>query len=104
MISVTVTRKNGRIEKLIVSGHADYARHGKDVVCAAVSSIAQTALMGLLKYNGSVEYERKEDGYLSIVVPNDKNEAINQAVMETAVLGLKDVASGYGTFVKVEEK
>ena len=104
MISVTVTRKNGRISELTVSGHAGYARRGKDVVCAAVSSIAQTALMGLLKYDGQVEYERREDGYLKIVVPNEKNAEIDQAVMETAVLGLKDVASGYGTFVKVEEK
>ena len=101
MISVTVTRRDNRITGLVVSGHAGYAVHGKDVVCAAVSSIAQTALLGLMHYNEKVEYERKEDGYLSFIVPQGEK---NQAIAETAVLGLKDLATGYGTFLKVEEK
>ena len=104
MISVTVTRKDDSIREITVSGHAGYATHGKDVVCAAVSSIAQTALLGLMRYEDKVEYQREEDGYLRIVVPEGKNHSIAQAIAETAVLGLKDIASGYGTFVKVEEK
>ena len=104
MISVTVTRKSGLIREITVSGHAEYATHGKDVVCAAVSSITQTALLGLMRYEDKVEYQREEDGYLHIVVPDGKNQSITQAIAETAVLGLKDIASGYGTFVKVEER
>ena len=64
MISVTVTRKDDSIREITVSGHAGYATHGKDVVCAAVSSIAQTALLGLMRYEDKVEYQREEDGYL----------------------------------------
>ena len=105
MISVTISRdREKKIRLLSLSGHSGYADAGKDVVCAAVSAIAQTALMGLMHYYGSVEYERDEKkGYLSIVVPQGKEE-IAQSIIETAVIGIKDIASGYGTFVKVEEK
>ena len=106
MISVTVTRDEAKkIRRLVLSGHSGYADYGEDVVCAAVSAIAQTALMGLQKYCGRVEYERNDKrGYLSFVVPVGKEDEIAQGIVETAVIGLKDVASGYGTFVKVEEK
>ncbi|MBR1748150.1 MAG: ribosomal-processing cysteine protease Prp [Clostridia bacterium] len=105
MISVTITRERGRIDRVSVSGHAGYAGYGKDVVCAAVSAVAQTALMGLMHYESSVEYVRDDEkGYLSFSVPKGKNEAVLQGIVETAVIGLKDIATGYGTFVKVEEK
>lgn len=28
-------------------GHANYAEHGKDIVCASVSTVLQTAVLGL---------------------------------------------------------
>ena len=106
MISVTVTRDSEKkIRRLTLSGHSGYADRGEDVVCAAVSAIAQTALMGLQSYCGRIEYERDDKkGYLTFVVPQGKEESVAQGIVETAVIGLKDIASGYGTFVKVEEK
>ena len=105
MISVTVTRdKERRIRRITLSGHSGYAVSGEDVVCAAVSAIAQTALLGLMHYCDEVEYDRDDKrGYLSVVVP-EKSDEVGQGIVETAVIGLKDIASGYGTFVKVEEK
>lgn len=32
-----------------ISGHAGYDAHGKDIVCASVSAILQTAQLGLLQ-------------------------------------------------------
>ena len=46
MIHITASLSDGHME-LKAAGHANYAEHGKDVVCAAVSSIMQTALLGL---------------------------------------------------------
>lgn len=33
---------------IVIEGHAEYAEHGKDIVCAAVSVILQTAQLGLM--------------------------------------------------------
>src|SRR5690606_37407275 len=38
---------NGAVTAFTVRGHADYAEHGRDLVCAAVSVLTQTAVMGL---------------------------------------------------------
>jgi len=37
---------NGEM-KIHAVGHAGYAEHGKDIVCAAISTIMQTALLGI---------------------------------------------------------
>ena len=32
---------------IIIEGHAEYGKHGSDIVCSAVSAIFQTAQIGL---------------------------------------------------------
>jgi uncharacterized protein YsxB (DUF464 family) len=46
MINVDVKMKSGDMV-IDVKGHAGYAPHGQDIVCAAVSAILQTAVLGL---------------------------------------------------------
>lgn len=46
MIKVHAKMQSGDI-LIECKGHADYAPHGQDIVCAAVSVIMQTALLGL---------------------------------------------------------
>ena len=38
MTTVTFLRKGGLFVGVTAEGHADYAEHGSDIVCAAVSS------------------------------------------------------------------
>lgn len=46
MIKVNVKMASGDIQ-IDVKGHAGYAPHGQDIVCAAVSAILQTAVLGI---------------------------------------------------------
>lgn len=46
MIHVMVDLK-GETKTLRISGHANFAPKGRDIVCAAVSAIFQTAILGL---------------------------------------------------------
>lgn len=41
MLKAVFTRKNGTLCRCSVKGHAGYAEHGQDIVCAAVSSAVQ---------------------------------------------------------------
>ena len=45
MIKVKISKKS-----IEISGHAKYAAHGKDIVCAAVSSITITTVNAILKF------------------------------------------------------
>ena len=47
MICVRLFCKDGNFFRLEVSGHSGYAELGKDIVCAAVSSLAQSVIIGL---------------------------------------------------------
>ena len=44
MIRVNITPTS-----IQISGHAGYDVHGKDIVCASVSAILQTAQLGLMQ-------------------------------------------------------
>lgn len=108
MTTVTVVRKDGRIREVTVKGHSGYAVYGKDIVCAAISATVQTALMGIIKYSSTdVEYTVNEEvGFIRFSVPESIGEEQIRvdAIAETMLLGVKDIESGYGTYVKVEVK
>ncbi len=86
-----------------VTGHANYRRKGKDIVCSAVSSIIQTAVLGLMKVLcAEIDYTVDEkEGYLRCMLynPNEKTEIVLQTMLE----GLKDISSEFPKHVKLME-
>lgn len=106
MINILIVSKNNKINKVECSGHSGYAKQGKDIVCSAVSAIIQTALLGLIDLSGDVLY-KVGDGYLCFdcPLPKDENHDIRQqSILRAMYLGLKDIQSGYGAFIKMEEQ
>ncbi len=106
MICIKLTKKDNVIEKVEIKGHADYADYGKDVVCSAVSSIACTALLGLIEFSSRKFKYIKKDGHISFSVPEaeSQEERIRtEAILKTMELGLRDIQKGYSAFVKMEE-
>lgn len=102
MVKITI-RKNDLdcIEGIKLTGHANYAKHGEDIVCAAVSVLAQTTLLGLvdvLKIN--VDY-KIDEGYLEFNLENDnKNDSIN-ALLNTFEAGIENLLLDYGKYLKL---
>lgn len=107
MTEIQVRRgPNGAIEELQVSGHSGFADRGEDIVCAAVSALAQTALMGLERVAEQPLTKKIRDGYLHCKLKaggSPESAAKAQAILETVVLGLRDIASGYPHYVRVTE-
>ena len=65
MIRITYQESNGIIAKVNITGHANYNDYGKDIVCAAVSSIAISTINGLLSIDDKcIKYSN--DNVLSI--------------------------------------
>ena len=48
MIKVNCVVSNGLISKISIKGHADYDTLGKDIFCAAVSSIVTTTINNVI--------------------------------------------------------
>jgi len=108
MTIVEIKRENDRITKVKASGHADFACEGEDIVCAGISSIIQTAILGvknILKVD--ILKERNEDTCtMEIVVPSEIDEKKDkdiQIILETMMCGLNDLCESYPNNISIKE-
>ena len=106
MTTVKIKKTKGKFQSIEVFGHTDYSYAGNDIVCSAVSSIIQTAGLGLKQLvNKSivVEINEKKPSYkilLNNLSENDYSKA--DLILSTAILGLNDVAKEYPKNLKME--
>lgn len=89
--------KGGYERGFIVTGHAESAEHGQDLVCAAVSAVTQTAILGLEIF-ASIKEEVK-DGFMLVEVTRPCLQSY--AIIETMVAGLSQMAVQYKENVTV---
>lgn len=100
MITIRLQKNQDRqFSGFQISGHAEYSEAGSDIVCAAVSALSQTALLGLLHYMpNDVTYQiDKENGFLTVRVR--KCCDASQIIFHTMVLGLEQIAQQYPLYV-----
>lgn len=105
MTSVEIVRDaEGKICEFRSRGHTGYAEEGRDLVCAGVSAIVQTAVLGLEEYLKLKPKVEQEKGYLSCQLERDifLNREID-AILETMVLGLRAIEREHPEYLKVEE-
>ena len=83
------------------SGHSGFAEEGEDIVCAAVSAITQTAMMGLQHFapNTQAHWEAGDDPILVVKVPTPSHET--EVILQTMVIGLEDILSGVPDYVRI---
>ena len=91
MIKISVMRQDDeKIIGLSVEGHAGAGVYGQDIVCAAVSALAQSVILGLAKHlHREINYDVKP-GYLSVAL-KDKADDLTEAVFAVAVLGFAEI-------------
>jgi len=65
MVQIKVERGSGKIH-IKSDGHANYAKHGSDIVCAGISAILETTVLGLtelaIAYPDYVSVDIEEEG------------------------------------------
>jgi uncharacterized protein YsxB (DUF464 family) len=104
MIKIKIWRNEGRITACEIAGHAGADEKGKDIVCAAVSALAETALLGLGRYAGArLDYKvSRRPALLTFALkdaPSDKTDAI----LETMLLGLAEIAGMHKNRLELAE-
>ncbi len=100
MIRVTYAEDSGKYA-LSVDGHAGYAEHGQDIICAACSGIT-FALLAYLEENQKhitdVQEQIVESGRFCIVC---KGAESIETAFHMALLGLKKISSLYPDHVTI---
>ena len=76
MINIKVQYKNDKISKVTIKGHANYETFGKDIVCAAVSSIATTSINAILTLDSDACKYEVNDGKLDISINENSDMAL----------------------------
>lgn len=106
MVKVEFVRSSSKIVSFKMQGHAmpRETQNEVDLVCAAISAISQTTVIGIeevLKIK--VKYDIK-DGFLNLNLDGVTLEDIErcQVLLETMMLGLKSIEIIYGDYIKVE--
>ena len=88
MIEVNYLENNSVISKLEISGHANFDKKGKDIVCSAVSAIGVGGINALTNID-KIEVVIKE-GYI-LVNGSGLNNEYNQIVLKTMLTQLKTI-------------
>ena len=101
MIKINITRNKDNITSLLVTGHADYADKGLDIVCSAVSALTQTLIANVDRLHPGLTHI--SDGRASVDLAEVNNEDI-YLLMDAFVLGLKQIASQYPKNILLKEK
>ena len=101
MIKVNVKKNNDNISELVIKGHAGYDVHGKDIVCAAVSSMAITTINNIIALDESIDYE-ENSGLLIIRVKRDTE--VNNKLLDNLVRMLTELKSQYPKNIEIRNE
>jgi len=105
MITIRLERSNDwRIVSFAVTGHSGYATRGNDIVCAGVSAVVQTTVLGLQHVLGIDCSGSQTDGELYCALPADlPPESAESAdiLLRTMLAGLTALAEAYADYVRI---
>lgn len=86
-----------------IEGHAGYAEKGKDIVCAAVSTLYQTMVQTIqTRSYGNLNHIRSNDGFEHIIIRDITQEGFG-AIM-AFITGCEEIATAYPDYVSVDDK
>ncbi|HAL73983.1 MAG TPA: ribosomal-processing cysteine protease Prp [Clostridiales bacterium] len=110
MITVTLQRcPSGYIRRFTATGHSGYGEQGADIICAAVSAIAQTTIGSLQDLAGLSPDFALEDGHIWCQTSDPDDMApeqykIARTLTDSFALGCLQIQQSYGKkYVSVKE-
>lgn len=105
MIKVTILKDQaGHIQSFEMSGHADFAEHGKDLVCAAASAVSFGAVNAIHTLTGEtpIIQQGADGGYLKVSFRESKTHNYDiQLIVQAMIVSLQTIEKDYGQHIKI---
>lgn len=102
MIKVNILKIDNNIKHIQMKGHANYDTYGKDIVCAAASSIVITTINSIIMFNENyIDYKEEKD-LLKIDVL-EHNEITTKLITNMLNM-LKELMDSYPDNIKIKEE
>lgn len=105
MTEIRVIRSGNTVCGLELSGHSGYDEHGRDIVCAALSTLIQTLEIGLtevLEIDGVSARVVEDQAYMGVFW-NQNGDQRTDDLVNTIIAALKSIQKGYPSYTKLVE-
>lgn len=108
MIKIKIFHESEYIRGIEITGHADYAEYGQDIVCAAVSSqvtSVENSLERLLGISCELDVNEQEGGYLKMMLPDisDKRQREDaQLLLRHLIFAYRILEENYPEYIKIQ--
>ena len=103
MIKATFKQKeNDEIISFEMTGHADFAEMGSDIVCAAASSLSINAVNSIEELAGYQPIVDVSDGYLYLELlseMSDVQRAVTDILLKSLLIGLRGIEEEYKEYM-----
>ncbi len=110
MIQVTIEKdQSDHILSFEMKGHAEFAEHGKDLVCAAATAVSFGAVNAIVELTNVIpEVKQGQDGgFLKVSFSQDldqmKMENV-QLIVQAMIVSLQTIEQDYGQHIKITFK
>lgn len=80
----------------VITGHAGYAEHGKDIVCSAVSTLHYSFIKWMNERG--IQFSCSDDGNILAVSVGDE---LARNCFEMVITGFEGISDAYGDYVKI---
>lgn len=97
MILVKITDDYLNGARVVITGHANYAPKGKDIVCSAVSTLVQHTI-----YNAESYVKSNEDGNYNVLF--DTSDRGTYVLLWSFIRSIKQLAKQYPDYIKVVDE
>ncbi len=92
-------RVNIKKNKIVITGHADFASYGKDIVCASASSIVITSINACLRFDStSLEYKEAND---KLTIDIKSTDEFVKIIIDNMIYMLSELAKTYNKNIKI---
>ncbi|MDO4565573.1 MAG: ribosomal-processing cysteine protease Prp [Clostridia bacterium] len=105
MVRLCELRQNGEPVGFELSGHAEQGEYGQDLVCAAISAIVQTAILGItevVKVNAGFSVEENDTSCVISKDASPKEAEATALLIRTMRKGLESIELAYPGTLKFD--
>ena len=110
MIRVAIEQEqSGDIRSFEMKGHAEFAEHGKDLVCAAASAVSFGSVNAIVSLTNIIPdvKQGQDGGFLKVSFPQDLDSKTNdqvQLIVQAMIVSLQTIEQDYGQYIKITFK
>ncbi|MBE1554582.1 ribosomal-processing cysteine protease Prp [Sporosarcina limicola] len=105
MIKIIINEQpSGHIHSFEMKGHANFAKKGKDLVCAGASAVSFGAVNAIIVLTGITPdiQQGLDGGYFKVIFPvNEESDHDIQLIVKAMIVSLQTIEQDYGQYINI---